>query len=734
MKQKILLLFVLLFITSVSKAQDTEFWFVAPDLIEMYDSPTMLAISNTAERAGEVTITLYNNGSPITTTNTISAHGFWKYDISAANKGRIENPRGSAGNVTCYGVHITSTVPITAYYQILNPGNQDIFILKGSNGLGTEFYVPMINDSYYFSGIYATIWDQIDIVASEDATIVTVVPTKDIRIGASGSSAAGTAITRMLDKGGTLKIMEHVRGNFSGAPTLAGTKITSNKPIAVSVTEDHVGRPGAGYDVAGDQLVPIDAVGQSYIVVKGFLSGLDRVHIVATVNGTIITVNDGGTPVTTTLNAGNSWIYSLGAGGNTNTGPQAIYVTANNPIYCYHVSGTNVGGNDELGAALLPSTYSIGQTQLSFYQNTTVSSDLHYAFAVFRTGTGDKFFIKEETGSYSALSSVTPIAIPGVTDWQTAKISLPPSGQNKVITIKNTNGPFSLGYFAATIGGASYGYLSAFGSFRFPYDIIYKCSADTYTLFAGFADSYKWEYSTTQSGPYTPLSETSHSLTVTNGGYYRLEMVQNTQIVSDVVLVKSIDFQASITQSTTSNITTFSPSINPDLVSDPNLKLSYLWEFSGGTPTTSTDENPLVTWSGNKLTAKLTVTGEANSANSTGGCTSEAVYLYLISGQDKDVCMGKADITIDGGFVLPTGTSSYRWQSSKDNALWENIMGETSSTLSIPALSQKRGIIYYRVLLNDGTNPAVPTGSARIRFSSCQLPVNHNISVMEYYD
>ena len=733
MKQKILIF--LLFVFAVgAKAQDTEFWFVAPDVEDTAhnDSPVMFAVSNTVARVGNVTLTLYRGGgTPATYTKEIPAEGVVTFDFPKSNLPLVENPRSSAGNVTRYGIHISSTVPVTAYYQVKSMYDPEIFTLKGSLALGKEFYVPMLHDSYYTTAGGNT-YDQIDIVATVDGTQVTVNPTAQIRIGTSGSSSAGTIIVRTLNKGETLKIMEYAKGN----PTLAATKITATEPIAVTTSEDVLAAAGGGLDLIGDQIIPVDALGSDYAVVKGFLVGSDRAYMIATENGTTITVNNGSTITSSgLLNAGDCWVFNLGNGGYTNTAPRAVYITANRPFYCYHASGSRALTNtaDELGSALIPSMQSIGQGQLSFYQDAVGSNDMHYVFVIFRTGSHLDFNIKSQDEVFQPLSGITPIPIPGISEWQTAKIQLPSSYRNKAVTINNTSSPFSLGYFSNTNGGGSYGYLSAFGSFRFPYDKIYKCLDDAYTLFAGFADSYKWEYSTTKSGPYTTLSETGHSLTVTDEGYYRLEMVQNSHIVSDIVQVVNLDLHPSISQSTTSGQTAFSSSVNQGLIDDdPNLELSYLWEFDGGTSTTSTEKNPLVTWTGKKLTAKLMVTGEANSASSTGECTSEAVYMYLLS--EVDVCMQKANITIDGDFTLPNGTSAYQWQSSKDNVLWNDITGETSSSFTIPILSQKHGVTYYRVLLSDGTKPAVATKSARIRFKSCRLPVNHNISVMEYYD
>lgn len=732
--KRLLLILTLLSSILYIEAQDTEFWFVAPDLSEQancgpFDSPIMLAISNVTNTAGVVTIIFYNGGSPITVTNPIPANGVWKYDITDAMKGQIENPRNSAGNITKYGVHITSSVRITAFYQVLSPCNQDVWVLKGTSALGTNFYVPMVHDSYYHTGDFYTRpipYDQIDIVATVDGTQVTVVPRKDIRIGVSGSSPAGFAITRTLNKGETLKIMENISGQAIGTPSLGGTKITSTKPIAVTTTEDLIGRMngGTGWDVIGDQIVPVESLGKNYIVTKGFLQGSDRTYMVATQNGTTISVNYGsGMATSGVLNAGDNWVYALGTGGNVNAAPQAMSITANYPIYCYHVSGVKAPG-DELGSGLLPSIYSIGQTEMSFYQySSDPASDKHYGFVVFRTGTHNNFSIKIGTGAAQALA-VTPIAIPGNAEWQAAKITLPANGQNKVVTIRNTESPFSLGYFFANFayGGASYGYLTAFGEFRFPYDTIYKCPDAPVKLAGGYATTYKWKYSPdSYSGPYTTLNETTSSITVTKDGFYALEMNQDPKLVHDTVLVCSI--VPKILPETTDPISTIF-SINSELVNDPNLKITYNWTFTGGTPASSTDAKPLVTWTSGERTASVSITATANSPRSTGGCsTSISKKYYEIEPLKQPLCVD-FQTPLLCNFTLPGGPNTYQWQISYDNITWENIAGATSKNYT-PSTNYP-GYIYYRVIVSNGTE-TIYSKSEKVMFRLCSIPVNPNI-------
>ena len=135
---------------------DTAFWFAAPDMEEKElcgpgDSPMMMMITNGSAKQAHVTIWMNNGGSPVEETQTVAPGGWWKYDIPSANKSYVENPRGTAGTAANHGIHITSDVPVAAYYQVLPPCSQDIFTLKGAAALGTEFYVPMVHDSYYYT-------------------------------------------------------------------------------------------------------------------------------------------------------------------------------------------------------------------------------------------------------------------------------------------------------------------------------------------------------------------------------------------------------------------------------------------------------------------------------------------------------------------------------------------------------------------------------------------------------
>ncbi|MDR1722429.1 MAG: FG-GAP-like repeat-containing protein, partial [Tannerella sp.] len=517
---------------ATAMAQDTDFWFVAPHpsaSTNAWNYPTFFMLTNASDYPTDITITIRNGGSPIVINQTIPVGGYYKHDfLTAAATAQVENPRGSAGSVTDFGVHITSTHKINAYYMINVSNTRDIFTLKGQPALGTEFFVPMQSDNYFPNGgaAYPGACDQIDIVASEDNTLVTIVPTAAVKIGGS-SSAAGVALNYTLDKGKTLKIMENATNGIG--PSLPGTHITSDKPVAVTVIEDLVNG-----DTSGDQIAPVSSLGTTYLVAKGYQTNYnhERVYIVATKNGTNLAID--GTTVASSMSAGQTYVYSgFNAGALT-----AILVHANEPVYCYQRTGLN-----EQGAALLPSIFSINQHRITFFE---ISSYNEKAFVVFRSGAENSFTINYN-GVTSALNVGTPITVSSLTGWSVARFDLPTAARDKVVTIANPNSVFSLGYIAANPAGqaswpqmTSYGNFSTFGNkLQFTDDTVYFCPGSYYALDGGYALSYDWER---PDGSHTTGTDTIHA---SQHGLYRLTVDYDPELSSDSIWVfSSYDFKA----------------------------------------------------------------------------------------------------------------------------------------------------------------------------------------------
>jgi hypothetical protein len=332
-----------------------------------------------------------------------------------------------------------------------------------------------------------------------------------------------------MNRGQTLKIMEY---GYDEYPPLAGTPITSTKPIAVTVTEDMVDG-----DTSGDQIVPLSSLGTRYIIPRGyknptqnFSPAPERIYIGGTAANTAVSIyatSGAGAPdATLTLTAGQVERYDFASGVN------ALYLEATRPVYVYHRSGYG-----EEGAALLPSVYAIGQTQLSFYQVSVQdqsSAAVQKGFMVFRSGAEAGFSISYGAGASFQPMSLTPLAVPKVSDWKVARFDYAaPPAAGRTVTIRNEQSPFSLGYIMGNVvNNDSYGYFSAFGTFEFP-ALTYMCGPSV-ILQGGYAGSYLWSFPDGH-------TETTSSITATEEGAYTLLMEQDPNTVTATTTVVRVN-------------------------------------------------------------------------------------------------------------------------------------------------------------------------------------------------
>ena len=138
---------------------DTEFWFVVPELSHRGSTggtPGTLRIS-TLDLPATVTISMPANIYDATTNPTgfqdividIPANSASTVDLThlidvASNpaNNRLENKPLTPSGINEFGLHITSTNMINAYWEVNYEYAADLWTLKGSNGLGTLFYTP----------------------------------------------------------------------------------------------------------------------------------------------------------------------------------------------------------------------------------------------------------------------------------------------------------------------------------------------------------------------------------------------------------------------------------------------------------------------------------------------------------------------------------------------------------------------------------------------------------------
>ncbi len=499
MKKGFYTLICLCFCLLANAQTDTLFWFAAPEVSidgANFDRPILLRIT-TSGQAATVTISQPAGGGmppqvvniPAANTQTVDLTNW--IDI-------IENK--PANTVLNYGLQIQSTTPVTVYYEVLSAQcqcNPEIFILKGQSALGADFWIPSQNYLDNNSGYTPVPYSAFDIVATQNNTTVSITPANNI-VG----HAAGTPFTITLNQGQTFS---STAASGLAALHLQGSRVTSDKPIAITIKDDLLnGAPFGGCaDLGGDQIVPIGLLGTEYIAMKGFLNAPgDQLFVMAIQNGTTITQD--GTPVAT-INAGQTSRLSI-AGTST-------YIQTSAPVYVLQMSGFGC----EIGLDILPPIICTGSFDVAFTRSTTEDMFIN---VMVRSGGQGNFLVN---GSNAVITAGGFTAVPGTGgQWVSAQISLPVGSypQGTAITVSNSSSLFHLGLIHGGIGsGCRFGYFSNFARITANANSNasnicqgsgIQLTADTIPL-----ATYSWTgpagFTSAQQNPFLPSSSTNNS-------------------------------------------------------------------------------------------------------------------------------------------------------------------------------------------------------------------------------
>ena len=492
----LLLLTISLFANNLFAQLDTAFWFVAPEVTQIHgDRPIVFRFSS-LENASTITIDQPSNPTFPTQTINLGPNDSQTIDLTTWID-IIENK--PADQILSYGFKISATEQITAYYEV-TPScncNPDIFALKGRNALGLAFLTPfqnlLNNASYARSGF--------NIVATEDNTNITITPTQNI-IG----HLAGAPFTITLNRGQTYY------GEATGTNAnqhLGGTSIISNKPVAVTLSDDTAqGTPFGGCaDLMGDQLIPISILGTEYIALKGYLNGPDRLYILATTDNTSIAIDGVNLGV---INAGETYNEIL-------INPTA-YVQTSQPSYVLHMSGFGC----EVGEAILPPLVCTGSNVVPFTRSTNEFFALNILVPA---GAEAGFTLNGVTG---IINQVDFNPVPGTSNsWMYAQLDM----TNTILVsqasrIQNNVDKFHLGLVhGGASSGCRYGYFSDFAVLSYQINSSDQsfCSGDTLELSSNTLPgaTYTW------SGPNGFLSQGAsvsiENLQISDGGQYIID-------------------------------------------------------------------------------------------------------------------------------------------------------------------------------------------------------------------
>lgn len=454
---------------------DNEFWFTAPEASDNHgDRPVFIRISTTDQPAG-INLRMPANPSFQPVKANIPANSTYsvRLDLIDGNDTWLDSIENRPPNtVLRKGFQLTSDQYITAYYEINNASNPAIFPFKGKNALGTDFY---ISGQTHYANQTNCGSEAFDIVATRDTTTITITPAIDIE-----GHPAHQPFQVILNRGETYSARTF---NTSAGASLAGSHVTSDKPIAITISDDSI--LTGGWDIIGDQIVPVNLLGWEYIAIKGYADNIppgnndERIYITATENGTDIWIDGGGLPVAT-INAGEKYSYSLMPEATT------VLVNANKPVYVYHLTGHP----GEAGASILPHDSCTGSRKVGFNRST------NNAFAMMiltRSGNEGSFLLN---GNNALITAPEFLPVQGSNgNWvyfrqNNMPVSEVPLGAN---ILENTSGKFHLGILNNVGASSEYGFFSDFSTLYLGADAS-LCPGDSLVLDGGpFRDSYEWK-------------------------------------------------------------------------------------------------------------------------------------------------------------------------------------------------------------------------------------------------
>ena len=467
------ILFILLLISTVNYAQLSNKHWIPPLHArggETYVSEHYLYISTPEATPFAVTVT-DGSGNPITGSPFTISQGNPQSIFIGNNQPSVMMLSQADLNIakTNKGLILEGSGEFYASFRLRAQNHAEILVSKGRNGAGTAFRLgslPMIGPGSLRNFVSS-------FMATEDNTVVTLNEYDTGVVFASGNGNITDDVqTFNLNAGESVT----VSGYTDFAPNLAGfvgALLTSNKPIVVNTGNATGGMldENSGQDFNLDQIVPVNIVGDEYIVVKGNgSSNTERPLIIATQDNTQVFINGNPTAAATLLNAGDYFLVpSSFYSGTVN---QNMYISSNKDVYLYQIIA-GAASDATSGLNFIPPLSCFWQKSVDMIPSFNSIGSTNYP--------NSEIIVVTETGSTVSINNVPTTAIPqtvtGNLNWVTYRIR----GLSGNVKIEST-GALAAGVFGSISVAGFGGYYSGFGSLPRNTEITI-CSNETVNLF-----------------------------------------------------------------------------------------------------------------------------------------------------------------------------------------------------------------------------------------------------------
>jgi subtilisin-like proprotein convertase family protein len=348
--KSILSAFLLLISYQSFSQLDTDHYF--PPLFGREDQGThYLVLSTHSSIPFDVTVT--DGSGTLITTLTISNASSTTYMFGSGTTSPLLVTEAELNDtMTSKGLILSGQYPFYATVRVVAGAQATAMTSKGEKAaLGTDFRTGHLfqntGEAFRKSNVFG-------IMATEDNTTITI---DDIRPGVifrgttpTGAPLTSPSVTITLDAGETYVVAAFLdeAGATQNVNGVNGTHVTSDKPI-VMTTGSWVGGnplisglPSTGRDIGTDQIVPIDVIGNEYVIIKGEGIDNEKVIVVAAYDNTDVMINGNPVPVAT-INAGDYYVID----GATFSTFDNLYLEASKDVYVYQTTNGGNGVTDD---------------------------------------------------------------------------------------------------------------------------------------------------------------------------------------------------------------------------------------------------------------------------------------------------------------------------------------------------------------------------------------------------